>query len=431
MRILVLSPHISSRLQYLLDWLCKERLGLDYDIVQEGSTFNPADYALVLSYGCKYPNALQIPSCGYLFVKEIAPAVAWGEWQEMPVLFSSDDSSDDLPFDLFSAVFYLISRSEEYTADARDKYGRFPATESVLYKINFLHRPLIDEWLNAFKTILVNLGVEPEASPFVFLPTYDIDIAWKYLHHSFRAQLRSVAGNVLRGNGGQLIRCLNVWRGKEQDPYDAFSFLLHLHRSYPASLFMLCASRNGLYDRHVLPGHPALKKLLERLDPVFHIALHPSYHSTDQTALILQEKHILEALVNKPIHRSRQHYIRFRLPYTYRSLIDAGIREDHSMGYGTHLGFRSGTSHSFLWYDLEQEQVTELRVFPFSFMDTTAHFELRMSTKEAFAHLEEIRQRLQSVGGVLTTIFHNFSLGDDPEWPEWQACYQRFFESTI
>ena len=41
--------------------------------------------------------------------------------------------------------------------------------------------------------------------------------------------------------------------------------------------------------------------------------------------LIKKEKELLEAIVSKPIHSSRQHFIRFHLPETFRQLISAGI----------------------------------------------------------------------------------------------------------
>ncbi len=41
------------------------------------------------------------------------------------------------------------------------------------------------------------------------------------------------------------------------------------------------------------------------------------------------------------------------LPQTYAALIALGIHTDYSMGYGTHLGFRAGTSRSFYWYQLD------------------------------------------------------------------------------
>ena len=44
--------------------------------------------------------------------------------------FGTSDNSI-MPFDVFSASFYLASRYEEYAPFRPDKFGRFPAEESI------------------------------------------------------------------------------------------------------------------------------------------------------------------------------------------------------------------------------------------------------------------------------------------------------------
>ena len=48
-------------------------------------------------------------------------------------------TSDELaiPFDLFSAAFYLVSRYEEYLPFASDSHGRFMPSQSIAYKKGF------------------------------------------------------------------------------------------------------------------------------------------------------------------------------------------------------------------------------------------------------------------------------------------------------
>ncbi len=130
------------------------------------------------------------------------------------------------------------------------------------------------------------------------------------------------------------------------------------------------------------------------------VGIHPSYYSDDGEKLI-KEKKAVEHISGKHINISRQHYIRLRLPATYRMLIKNEIADDYSMGYGSHLGFRAGTGNSFPWYDLEQETTTPLRVHPFCFMDTTAHFEAKLSAMEAFERLNAMSKILERDGQYL------------------------------
>ena len=96
------------------------------------------------------------------------------------------------------------------------------------------------------------------------------------------------------------------------------------------------------------------------------------------------------------------------------------------MGYGAALGFRAGTSRPFYWFDLESGVQTMLRVHPFCFMDSTAHYELGLSAEEAFMELNDMSNTLQKVRGRLVTVFHNFSLGSEEEWKGWNEYYKEF-----
>jgi hypothetical protein len=145
--------------------------------------------------------------------------------------------------------------------------------------------------------------------------------------------------------------------------------------------------------------------------------------------MLSKEKKTLEQIAGNAIHISRQHYMRLVIPTTYRLLLNNGIKEDYSMGYGSQLGFRAGTGNSFLWYDVANETITTLRVHPFCFMDTTAHYDMKLSVSEAFERLNAMRTLSEKTGSVMTTIFHNFSLGTDPEWKGWRHAYEHFLQT--
>ena len=80
----------------------------------------------------------------------------------------------------------------------------------------------------------------------------------------------------------------------------------------------------------------------------------------------------MESIIDRKVVHSRQHYIRFSLPDTYRQLINHGILNEFSMGYGSINGFRASIASPFYWYDLSREEKTPLLVYPFCFMDANA-----------------------------------------------------------
>ena len=98
----------SPRLQYVLDWLLGEVLGTGYQLVH---TEEPVgEERFFISYGRKLPGALTIPDAGLLWEQEIHDVRAEvGNWKGLPVLFARP-GDHSLSFDLFSAIFYLISR---------------------------------------------------------------------------------------------------------------------------------------------------------------------------------------------------------------------------------------------------------------------------------------------------------------------------------
>ena len=75
------------------------------------------------------------------------------KWEELPCFFSVGKKSK-LPFDLFAASFYLLSRYEEYLPHLKDDLGRFIAQQSLAHQHKFLEQPLVDQWVAKFANLL-------------------------------------------------------------------------------------------------------------------------------------------------------------------------------------------------------------------------------------------------------------------------------------
>jgi hypothetical protein len=98
------------------------------------------------------------------------------------------------------------------------------------------------------------------------------------------------------------------------------------------------------------------------------------------------------------------------------------------MGYGSINGFRASIASSFYWYDLKQEEQTQLLVHPFCFMDANAYYEQKLSAEEALQEMILYYQAVKDVNGTLITIWHNNFLGTDREFEGWREMYRRFVE---
>jgi hypothetical protein len=428
--IVVYSPYSSARLTYVLGWLMKERLQLEYKIVH--SIEEAAAHRNILYYGVAVTDGFCIPDTGLLQQTGLqASTPETGSRGNIPVLYPNDDKGYTLPFDILSAVFYLLSRYEEYQPFVPDKHGRYPATESILFKNGWLQRPIVDEWVYALRKELISrLGITVPELQFVYKPTYDIDMAYSHLHKG----VGRIAGAYLRALLTADLKQINlrtqVLKKKQKDPFDSFRWLRQLHKEYGfiPTYFVLAARRTTKFDKNIHPEHPAMVRVIKNLVKEGRIGIHPSYYSTEEG--VLQAEHaLLEKVAETGTTISRQHYIKAVQPHTYRQLLGHNITEDYSMGYGTHLGFRAGTGCSFLWYDVAQEQATTLRVYPFCFMDTTAHYEAKLTTQQSFERLERMCKQLEETGSMLITVFHNFSLGTDDEWKGWRQAYELFLHA--
>ncbi len=428
--ITVFCKQDSPRFQYALNWTLKNVLHISYELTDDESEVEALPF--FISYGKVFDNALSIPDAGLLWEKGINKQdIAFGEWKSLPTLFHREDKGTTLPFDLFSAVFFLISRYEEYYPYTPDKHGRYSPTESILYKQGWLQQPLADEWLYQLYLLLKEKNIPAQLLPFQYKPTYDIDMAYSYKHKGLRRNIGGFIKDFLKGNFKAVKERREVLLSKRLDPFDAFVWMKQLHSSAQLTpvYFILSALKTTEYDKNISPENEAMQKLVKRLSKEGKIGLHPSYYST-QREVFEKEKSVLEHLLDTPILHSRQHYIKLNLPDTYRQLIAAQIQHDYSMGYGNALGFRAGTGRSFLWYDLKEEKATALRIHPFCFMDSTALFEKKLTAESAFAQLHEMKDRLQKASSMMMTVFHNFSLGSMEQWKGWKEEYERFVQEV-
>ncbi|MBA3827958.1 MAG: hypothetical protein H0X33_03390 [Taibaiella sp.] len=423
-QVTIYAPYKTNRLLYVLDWLFKEQLGISYQLTDNTENIT----GTCISYGQTIAGAWTIPDSGLLWEQGVKEHdIAYGKWNTLPVIYAKEDAGYALPFDIFSALFFLLSRYEEYYAYTPDRHDRYPATASIAYKQGWLRRPLVDEWVAQFGKLLsekFHVPIKPRA--YSYIPTYDIDIAFSYRYKGWKRTAGALAKDLIGGKISKGIERLKTVGGKLDDPYDSYDAISKLHHHQPVKplFFVLSALRITAHDKNIAPFHPAMVALVKRLNDIGQIGIHPSYYSN--TRGILPEKQLLENNIGHPILISRQHYIRIDMRATYQQLIKVGITDDYSMGYGTHLGFRAGTGQSFLWYDVANECSTPLRLHPFCFMDTTALYDEGMNAGQAFAVLDEMNALLKQTNSQLITIFHNFSLGSSEEWKGWREMYEQY-----
>ena len=428
--VLIYSHISSSRLLYICSFIFKEQLGLDFKLTIDSEAFKNHEGAKINYSDAKIiAGEFFLQNHPLLFENEIKPQqVSCFVTNSNKAFFKTADC--DFPFDIFAATFYLLSRYEEYLPHEKDMYGRFAHQNSLAYKEDFLNVPLINIWLQNFAESLKSkfppgslrtiFNFQP--ATFNFLPTYDVDIAYSYKH---KGLLRNIGG-FLRSPSAERIKVLS---GSVKDPFDCYDRLQLLHKQYHLDpiYFFLVAEKNGEFDKNISPNNNAMWHLVKKHTVLYEIGIHPSWQSNTRPSVLKNEMEWLAEMSGiKHITISRQHYIKFSIPHTYRTLIEAGIENEFSMGYGSINGFRASVASPFFWYDLEKEIKTSLHIRPFCFMDANSYYEQKQNAEQAFEELLHYYNICKAVNGTLITIWHNNFLGTAPEFSGWKEMYERF-----
>ena len=168
----------------------------------------------------------------------------------------------------------------------------------------------------------------------------------------------------------------------------------------------------------------AASDLIEQISRTDSVGIHPSYASNADRNRLSREIDRLQNITQRSVRHARQHFLKIKLPDTYRALLAAGIRFDYSMGYAADLGFRAGTALPFSWFDLDSNRVTELTLCPFQVMDVTLRHYLAVSPAEATVLCDDLVAQVKSTGGAFCTLWHNSSFAPDWRTPEdWTTFY--------
>ncbi|GAB3007764.1 hypothetical protein GCM10027051_04790 [Niabella terrae] len=430
--ILVYSDFLSARLQYSMDCCAALTGSGPWELTSDADRFNQASGPRInYSHQSFEGTCLQILPQGLLRETGIRQLpITCSLWEGLPVFFQSEAG---LGFDLPAALFYLLSRYEEYLPQPTDRYGRFDHRASLAYREGFLRQPLINQWMEALKNRLraIYTGIHFASASFSFLPTYDIDMAWSYRHKGWLRNAGGALGDLVQGRFHALLNRAAVLSGNSQDPFDTFDQLeqLHTEAAIQPRYFFLVAPRRGAKDKNIHPRHPEMQALIRRLSRRRDWGLHPSWQSGDRASGLTEEQELLESITGIPVNASRQHYLRLQLPLTYRQLIAAGIGEDYSMGYAGASGFRASVARPFFWYDLPGETITPLKIYPFCYMDATAIYYEKYGPEQAFETSLALAREVAAVNGLFCGIWHNDLLGRQPEAEGWDAAHSRLISA--
>lgn len=420
-------------MKYTLDLVLSNILGLKVIITDDKDQFRLYE-GPKMSY-CFRPldDEVHLTSVDFLFqtgIEEQELKVI--EVDGLPAFFKTKETSL-FPFDLFALSFYLVSRYEEYLPHIRDLYDRFDPKESIAVKNRFIKRPLVNLWAKRLKDklLLVYPDLKFDKRSYHFIPTLDVDNAYAYRQKGIVRTLGAAAKLGMKFQFKKLAQQQKVVFGLKHDPYDTFDHLNHVHEQFNVRpIYFFLVADYGLNDKNVPFESRKFQYLIKSTADVADIGIHPGFISNQNVDKLEKEIKRLAGVLKRDVTKSRQHFLKLTLPDTYRNLIHFDIQEDYSMGYAATIGFRASICVPHLFYDLDLETVTELKVFPFAIMDASLKFYCNHTVEEAKEAIDEIVNEVKAVDGTFISLWHNESLSDEDIWVGWKAIYSYLLETA-
>lgn len=436
--IVIYAEQNSNRLQYIANELFHYMHGIKVRLEFEADQFYalPDEQPKICYANEHIGKSLHIKPADLLFEKGIGeqPEIDVEQWEGHTfMLRTGKDHHDTLPYDIFAAAFYLISRYEEYLPHEKDKHGRYKATDSLAYRHHFLEEPVVDQWMQIALQRLYALfpNLEHSTRCFRHLKTIDVDNVFAYRHKGLLINGLHTLADLVKGKASLAKQRMKVVMRMQDDPYFNLDEMAETHAPYAAdTLFFFHCGCYGKYDKKVWLPSRSYATIRKRLAQTFGVGLHPSYRSAHKASLFNIEKSLLEFHTGHPVAMCRSHYLLFTLPNDYRMLESNGITDDYTMGYSNNPGFRAGTSLPFHFYDLLEERTSRLVIHPFCVMDKTLHSNMGLNADEAKHYLLAMAAKVKAVDGEFVTLFHNENQTDAEGlgWEGWSTMYKELLE---
>jgi hypothetical protein len=326
--------------------------------------------------------------------------------------------------DVFSSAFFMLTRYEEVVKPDRDNHDRFPATASLAFQEGFLDRPIIDEYVEVLWAVMKNLwpGLERKRHEYKLVLTHDVDRPFGVKGESCKRVVRRFGGDILRRKKTTLAMrrlCSLVLPGSagdKLDPNNTFDWIMdQSERNNLQSEFYFMAGKTSKYDSGYDVFAPRIQRLLKRIHQRGHIiGLHPSYGTLGHPDLLLSEAENLSramstAGVMQELQAGRQHYLRWHADRTWSDWEKAGLKQDSSVGYAQHVGFRAGTCRVYFSWSFRENRKLKLQERPLIAMECSllSSNYMDLSAKEAHDVFTTIDAAVRQINGNMVALWHN------------------------
>lgn len=413
MQLIIFSNVLTPRIKYIFNFIFKDILKAEIEFTGNRQYFLQSDH-IKISYGDEpLGKELFFKSTPLLFsnkLEEIKPkTVSFGEYQ---VPFAVERSA--LPFDVFAASFFMISRYEEYLHQ-RNTVEEFKPSKSYQHKWRVLDRPIIDEWALIIKSIIKKKHpiFKFEEKKFQHQSTIHFSML-THLPEGFLNRTKFIFSAVFKKENNYLSskfdRLTGVGINNEQ-------VLEEVNK-------IVASKKNKVLYFVDFPDVPMnfiktdsiSKNLNDQSVGLLNSCANYKQNITEIKDGLVKLKKIRPNLITL----TSQQLEVLKFPICYLNILNSGIMSDYSMGYSNVLGFRAGTCTPFSWYDLQLEKVTPLMVNSYCLTDHILQF---LTREEAVKTIHSYIDAVKMVNGTFYSSWNLKSLSDHPKYKKLKSLF--------
>lgn len=412
--ILIYCPDLTPRKQYIFKHIFRRLMKVEYEITGELNVFVGHE-GIKFSYGTKpLGEETFIWSQGLLDEHGIDDHdIEMIQWDELPAFFPAPERSD-VPFDIFAAAFYLITRYEEYLPQVKDDYGRYSPYESIAYKNNFLKMPLIDLWVKKLGRQLHGEELSSLSRKQTLNKLIAIEVATfsKYKKRGVIVNATAFVRHFRKLQLGRAWSQLKALLNIVDDPYMNSDRILELYKNHHGQrpragkklLEMLFFFHLGDYNDENTGVTYKSKSYLEAIKHIadyVKIGLRFSSNTTQKD--VHKEEKRFEELLKRPLNHTMAANSKISMPGHYKLLVESKTMEDYSMGYVNETGLRASTCFPFYFYDLDFEVQTPLLIHSYALHYNSISLNMLNGQQQ---ELEAVMDQVKSVGGNFIVQFY-------------------------
>lgn len=425
---LVTEQPANNRLKYITEVVFSSVLNTTFRIITKADLPASSPDAVNLFYAPQpIADELSIYDSGFLHQTQytasdvIAPL---SYHKDIPCLFPAPEGLDfAVSQDIFSACFYLVSELENNIAPQYDHLGRYDESKSFILRNQLQEHPLVHIYAEAlWRKLLEEMPRLGRSYPaFSIKYTIDVDHPYKYLHKPTSVQVGGWMKDLYQRNWKGLKHRTQVHLSRK-DPNHTFEHIFKELPSDDTAFFFLLDGKTKHDSRFRSRQQPIRQLIRQCRDWGAEIGIHPSFITAENHAKFVSEIQALKAILDeKIIMSSRQHYLRYRLPQTYQTLIENGVRYDYTTCFSSKIGFKHGMARPFPYFDWQKQEKTQLLLHPTHVMDRTLISYMKCTPETASVFIKEFAERVRKVGGIFTLLFHNELFSNHGEWAGWKG----------